>query len=154
MTQPQQHTHGSLCGRPINARFGAGIGDLQDMVSVLDNAVPLHAVSHADVVEYAVETPMRYAECFALLSDGRKVRLQDPGTFVGWSRHGRNRSLLFCSNGRHYEVAVEADLRGRAPGCIRTVFVETPSERSSSLARKFIGVDGNMVILPELQAPI
>ncbi|NNF39930.1 MAG: hypothetical protein HKN64_01040 [Woeseiaceae bacterium] len=150
----QLNTHGSLCGRPINARFGPGIGNQQEMVDVLDDAVPLHGVSHADVVEYAVETPMRYAECFALLEDGRKVRLQDPGAFVGWSRHGRSRSLLFCSNGRHYEVAVEADLRGRAPGCIRSVFRETPSERSASLARKFIGVDGSMVVLPELPAPV
>jgi len=131
--------------------FGAGIGDEKRMIGILDDAIPLQeGASHADVVEYFVEIPMRYAECFALLSDRRKVTLRDPHKFVGWSRHDRNRSLLFRSDGKHYEVAVEARLYGRAPGCIREVFLEAKSERRSSHARKFIGIDGDLVILPVL----
>ena len=145
-------THTSLCGKLINALFGASIGDEADFVSVLDEAIPLVGASHADVIEYCVEIPMRYAECLAVLKDGRKVGLRNPRQFKGWSQHSPNRSLLFRSGGRHFEVAVEERLRGSAPGCIREVFLESRSERRSSLARKFIGVDGDLVILPVLPA--
>ncbi|MCP4299073.1 MAG: hypothetical protein GY783_00685 [Gammaproteobacteria bacterium] len=150
---PQQlQTPTPLRGRQINALFGVSIGDEERMIGVLDDAIPLQGASHADVVEYLVEIPMRYAECFALLSDGRKVALQEPRKFVGWSRHDRDRSLLFRSNGKHFEVAVEACLHGQAPGCIREVFLEAKSERRSSPARRFIGIDGDLVILPVLPA--
>lgn len=154
MTQQQRQTPVSLCGRLINAHFGDSIGDEKSMVSVLDDAIPLRGASHADVVEYLVEIPMRYAECLALLADGRKVGLQDPRKFVGWSRHDSNRSLLFRSDGRHFEVAVEGDLRGQTPGSIRQVFLEAKSGRRSSQARKFIGIDGDLVILPASPAAI
>jgi len=154
MTQQQLQTPVPPCGELTNALFGAGIDDKAHMVATLDNAIPLQGASHAHVVEYVVENPMRYAECFALLSDGRKVALRTPRKFVGWSNHDRNRSLLFRSNGKHYEVAVEAELRGQSPGCIRTVFPEAGSEQRSSLARKFIGIDGDLVILPVLPATL
>ena len=152
MTQHQLQTPVSLGGRLINALFGAGIGDEAHMIDVLDEALPLEGASHADVVEYTIEIPMRYAECLALLDDGRKVGLQKPRQFVGWSTHAPDRSLLFRSNGKHFEVAVEECLRGHAPGCIREVFLEARSERRSSFARKFIGIDGDLVILPVLPA--
>ena len=152
MTQQQLQTPVSLCGKLINALFGASIGDEEHMVRTLDDAIPLQGASHAEVSEYVVEIPMRYAECFALLQDGRKVGLQNPRQFVGWSAHDRDRSLLFCSDGKHYEVAVEADLLGQSAGCIRTVFLESKTERRSGLGRKFIGIDGTVVILPVLPA--
>lgn len=154
MTQQELQTPVSLCGKLINALFGASIGDKEHMVRALDDALPLKGASHADVVEYIVEIPMRYAECFGVLADGTKVPLQTPRRFVGWSNHSRDRSLLFRSNGKHYEVAVEADLLGQSPGCVRTVFLEARSERRSSLARKFIGIDGDLVILPVLPTTI
>lgn len=154
MTQLQLPTPIALCGRLINALFGARIDDQERMVGVLNDTIPLLGASHADVVEYVVEIPMRYAECFALLSDGRKVGLQDPRSFVGWSRHDADRSLLFCSDGKHVEVAVEGRLQGHAPGGIREVLLEARSERRSSLARKFIGIDGDLVILTALPAAI
>lgn len=138
-----------LCGRSTSPLFEAGTAHAEDTVAMLDAAIPLQqAASHADVVEYTVEIPMRYAECFALLSDGRKVGLQDAGSFIGWSRHDRTRSLLFRSHGEHYEIAVEAGLHGHAPGCIRRVYREAISGRHSNPARKFIGIDGNVVSLP------
>lgn len=149
---PQQDTPIALCGKRINALFGDSIATEEKIVSVLDDVIPLQGASHADVSEYVVESPMRYAECFAILSDGRKVGLQDPSAFVGWSRHERNRSLLFRNNGKHYEVAVEASLRGHSPGCIREVLLEAESDHGSSLARKFIGIDGHPVMLPDLPA--
>ncbi|NNC56633.1 MAG: hypothetical protein HKO12_03680 [Woeseiaceae bacterium] len=151
MTQRQQQTPSGLREGPINSLFGASIGNEESVVSVLDDAIPLRDASHADVAEYRVENPRRYAECFALLSDGRKVGLKDACQFVGWSRHDRDRSLLsllFRSNGKHFEVSTEGDLRAHAPGRIRAVFLESESERRSSLARKFIGIDGDLLTLP------
>lgn len=147
MTQ-QLQTAVSPGGKHINALLGASIGDAEEMVRALDKAIPLQGASHADVVEYVVESPMRYAECFALLCDGHKVALTNPRQFVGWSSHERNRSLLFRSKGKHFEVAVEAELRGQSPGSIRAVFLEARSGQRTSLARKFIGIDGNLLTLP------
>lgn len=59
--------------------------------------IPLRGASHADVVGYGVDTPMRYSECYAQLADGRTVRLQDARQFIGWSNEGSERSLLFRS---------------------------------------------------------
>ncbi|MBT8100958.1 MAG: hypothetical protein KJO82_14475 [Gammaproteobacteria bacterium] len=64
-------------------------------VRFLDKAVPLKGASHADVIHYGVDIPMRYAECFARLADGRTVRLGDKRQLLGWSGYGRNPSLLF-----------------------------------------------------------
>jgi len=65
----------------------------------LDRAIPLNGASHADVVEYSVDIPMRYAQCFARLADGRTVRLKDSGQFLAWSGWEGKRSFLF-RNGR------------------------------------------------------
>jgi hypothetical protein len=153
MTQQQVHTPLQPPGKLNNTLFDASIGDVERMVSILDGAIPLQGASHADVLEYVVEIPLSYAECFALLSDGRKVALQNSRHFVGWSTHDRDRSLLFCSNGELYEVAVEAGLLGQSPGCVRTVFLEAAPGQRSSIARKFIGIDGDVVILPTPSAP-
>ena len=142
--QPPLHYRGKLDA----ALSDANIRDAESVISVLDNALPLQGASHADVVEYVVEIPLSYAQCFALLTDGRKVALQNSRTFVGWSTHDRSRSLLFHCDGTYYEVAVEAGLRGQSPGCIRTVSIEAASDHRSSLARKFIGIDGAVLVQP------
>lgn len=128
--------------------FRDDAGDPRPVASILDDAVPLQAASHADVLEYRVETPLRYAECFALLSDGRKVGLRIPRQFVGWSRHDADRSLLFRDQDKLFEVAVEADLLGCAPGCIRAIYHEGTADDRPSLPRRFIGADGELVVLP------
>jgi hypothetical protein len=144
MDQQQLQTPASVRGKRISGVVGNAIDDRENTVDLLDNAVPLQGASHADVVEYCIEAPMRFAECLALLADGRKVGLQNPCQFVGWS----SESLLFNSNGKHCEVAVESDLEGRGQGCIRVVFLEEKSERRSTAARSFIGIDGDLVNLP------
>jgi len=149
MTQQQLHTPDSVGARPIDPSFSANVGDDENTARVLDNAVPLQGASHADVVEYAVETPIRYAECFAMLADGRKVGLKEPRQFVGWSCHSPTRSLLFRADGAHLEVAVEERLRGHVPGSIRELIFESASEQRSNPPRKFIGVNGELVILPD-----
>ncbi len=75
-------------------------------LKILDEVIPLDGASHTDVVNYSVEIPLRYAECFALLCDGRKV--------VN----------------------------------IRNIVVEDATACHSRTEKRFIGVDGDLVLLP------
>ena len=117
-------------------------------VSLLDDLIPLRDASHTDVVEYSVEVPLRNAECYALLSDGRKVGLLEPWKFVGWSSHDPSRTLLFRVNGAHLELDVADELAGKAPGKIHNVILEAVALGCAKTMRKFIGIDGNQVLLP------
>ena len=51
----------------------------------LDQSVPLRGASHAEVTRYSVEVPMRYSECFAILTDGTKVPLANKRQFLAWA---------------------------------------------------------------------
>ena len=53
----------------------------ENSTKILDSLVPLRGASHGDVVEYRVEIPLRYAECYAVLPDGRQVKFADPRKF-------------------------------------------------------------------------
>jgi hypothetical protein len=119
-----------------------------DAVSLLDDLIPLRDASHTDVVEYFVEVPLRNAECHALLQDGRKVGLVEPWKFKGWSSHEPSRTLLFHTNGAHLELDVEDELTGKAPGKIHNIIIEAVALRCASTMKKFIGIDGNMLLLP------
>ena len=66
-------TH-QLAGRPSFNDSGLR----ENTTKILDSLIPLRNASHADVVEYRVEIPMRYAECYAILTDGRRARLVEP----------------------------------------------------------------------------
>jgi hypothetical protein len=118
-----------------------------DAVTLLDDLIPLRDASHTDVVEYSVEVPFRYAECYALLQDGRKVSLVEPRKFVGWSSHNPSRTLLFRVNGAHLELDVEEELAGKAPGKIHNIILEAMALRTAHTMRKFIGIDGGQVLL-------
>ena len=119
-----------------------------DAVSLLDDLIPLRGASHTDVLEYSVEIPFRYAECYALLQDGRKVSLVEPRKFVGWSSYKPSRTLLFRVNGAHLELDVEDELAGQAPGKIHNIVLEAMALRCADRMRKFIGIDGGQVLLP------
>ena len=119
-----------------------------DAVTLLDDLIPLRDASHTDVVEYSVEVPFRYAECYALLQDGRKVSLLEPRKFVGWSSHDPNRTLLFRVNGAHLELDVADELAGQAPGKIHSISLEAMALRCANTVRKFIGIDGDLMLLP------
>jgi len=119
-----------------------------DAVSLLDDLIPLRNASHTDVVEYCVEVPFRNAECHALLQDGRKVGLTEPWKFKGWSSYEPSRTLLFRVNGAHLELDVEDELTGKAPGKIHNIILEAVALRCASTMKKFIGIDGNLVMLP------
>lgn len=117
-------------------------------VSLLDDLIPLRGASHTDVVEYSVEIPLRNAECFALLRDGRKVGLAEPWKFIGWSSYAPSRTLLFRVNGAHLELEVEDELAGMSPGKIHNITLEAMTLRAANAMRKFIGIDGTLVLLP------
>lgn len=127
MLQPQESTHA---------------------VSLLDDLIPLRGASHTEVAEYSVEIPFRNAECFALLRDGRKVGLAEPWKFVGWSSYEPSRTLLFLVNGAHLELDVEDELAGKSPGKIHNIILEAMTLRAANAMRKFIGIDGTLVLLP------
>lgn len=67
----------------------------------LDQLLPLAGASHADVVRYAVDIPMRYAECFATLADGRNVRLQHAEQLLGRTGDECDCLLLFAIGSRY-----------------------------------------------------
>jgi len=119
-----------------------------DACSLLDELIPLHGASHSDIVEYSVEVPFRYAECFAVLADGRKVRFLDPRCFVGWSSHAPSRTLLFRVNGTHLELDVEEQLAGQAPGKIHNITLQAMALRCADKVKKFIGIDGDLLLIP------
>ena len=80
----------------------------------LDAILPLRGASHADVVRYSVDVPMRYSECCATLKDGSTARLRNAGQFVGWTGMNGGRSLLFrTSSGR---IVLGAERRSHARG--------------------------------------
>lgn len=120
-------------------------------VELLDQAIPLQGgASHADVLEYSVEIPMRYAECVATLKDGRKVGLKQPGKFEGWSSHEPRRSLLFRYGDAHLEIEVGRRAATPGPGNIRNVTKLDSASRQLTAVRKFIGIDGALVLLPAM----
>ncbi|MFQ5609279.1 MAG: hypothetical protein ACE5F8_03315 [Woeseiaceae bacterium] len=89
----------------------------------LDEQLPLCGASHGDVVEYRVHVPMRYAECVAVLEDGRTAGFVDKRQFLGWSHDGRERALLF-HNGR------------------LQILLRPESARRASTLDRFVGIDG------------
>ncbi len=101
----------------------------------LDQMIPLKNASHADVVSYGVDTPMRYTECYATLKDGRITRFRDARQFIGWSGMNGSRRLLFRSDaGRILIPSGE----GRNQG------VEA---EQSSASHKFIARDGGLLFV-------
>ena len=123
-------------------------GLLQNTARILDDLIPLRRATHADVVEYLVEIPMRYAECFALLSDGRKVRLVDSRKFLGWSSHDSRRSLLFHNNDITVEVEVDNEAAQKDKSTVRSINLQAAIRNGTSRIKKFIGIDGDLLVLP------
>ena len=131
----------------------------QDVSGFLDRVIPLDGASHAEVLRYTVEIPMRYATCYAVLANGRKVGLKTRRKFLGWSGWQAKRSYLFKSGELLIEVSTNPDkpsLRG-VPGHISSVTLRDPApaelfarpngrERKEEV-RKFIARDGDQILL-------
>jgi hypothetical protein len=133
---------------------------MQYVSEFLDRILPLESASHADAVSYTVEIPTRYAKCFAILKDGRKVELRNCRLFVGWLGWNHKRSFLFRTHGLQIEIQTDAEHPAcrNAPGNVFQVVAEahthdsanksvpTP-EKQSLTNRKFIAIDGSQIIL-------
>ena len=144
-----KETHKGICtGSLRDATGDAGL--LENTARILDNLIPLRHASHADVVEYRVEIPMRYAECCAILADGRKAKFVEPRKFLGWSGHETRRSLLFRNHDVTLEVEVDDEAPQRARSTVRSINLQAAIRNSANRVKKFIGIDGELLILPAL----
>ena len=121
---------------------------LENTSKILDTLIPLRDASHADVVEYRVEIPMRYAECYAVLADGRKVKFANPRKFLGWSSHDARRSLLFRNNEVTLEVEIDNRAAERERSTVRSINLQATFRESASRLKKFIGIDGDLLVMP------
>ena len=135
----------------------------------LDRVIPLDGASHAEVEKYTVEIPMRYAICFAILTDGRKVKLRDSRKFLGWSGWGKQRSYLFRNDDQYIEVKTNLVqcLDRPVPGNVCSIVLGSPVSEDQSAQlffaavpqdrqlmaptlneeSKFIAPDGNQLVL-------
>ena len=121
---------------------------LDNTARILDELIPLRRGSHADVVEYRVEIPMRYAECHAILADGSKIAFRNPRRFLGWSSHEARRSLLFRNNDITLEVEVDNNAVTFQRQTVRSINLQAAVRNGASRLKKFIGIDGDLLMVP------
>ncbi len=122
--------------------------ETHDAITLLDDLIPLQGASHADVAEYRVEVPLRYAQCFAMMRDGRKLPMANPRSFIGWSGHSDDRSLLFRCGTSTLELGLTQEDDAPLPGRIRNIIFEVLAPRCATTVKRFIGVDGGLVYQP------
>jgi hypothetical protein len=142
---------------------------VQEKAAYLDRVIPLQGASHAEVENYTIEIPMRYAIVIAILADGKKARLKDSRKFVGWSGWESRRSYLFRSDEQYIEVQTdpEQSIAVSLPGSIRNIILGFPVTEDHSVAlhlaavrqdgqaifprlndeRRFIAPDGEQIVL-------
>ncbi len=104
-----------------------GAAVIRYAIEFLDRVIPLDGASHAEVVSYSVGITTRYANCFAMLADGSKVRLKDSTKFIGWSGWDGQRAFLFRDNDLHIELQTDPDhaIGKDAPGNICDIVLES-----------------------------
>ena len=144
MAQQQEQTKDSQ----ISGLRDAGL--LDNAARILNELAPLKGADHHDVVEYRVEIPMRYAECFAILADGRKVSFAEPQKFLGWSGRDALRSLLFRNNDSTLEVEINDRAAERECSTVRSVNLQAAIRTGAERVKKFIGIDGELLLLPAI----
>ena len=118
---------------------------MEKIAQTLDRAIPLAGASHADVVDYAIAIPMRYAECVATLKDGRQVRLRKPEQLIGWSGSDKRRTILFKNGARGFELTINSARRRR----VRSLHscrleIVAPHSGGRQRPRKLISRDGSL----------
>jgi len=131
----------------------------------LDKVIPLSGASHADVVGYAVDIPMRYAECYATLANGRKARFLNSAQFIAWSDYDGKRAYLFRNGRRRIEIRthMEESVAPTKTGAVRQViswpslmigdndlsFIkhDNPAAGGLKRLRKFTTRDGSLLVM-------
>lgn len=144
MAQQQEQTEDIRIGGLRDA------GLLNNAARILNDLAPLKGADHNDVVEYRVEIPMRYAECFAVLADGRKVGFAEPQKFLGWSGRDARRSLLFRNNDSTLEIEIDNRAAERECSTVRSVNLQAAIRKGADRVKKFIGIDGELLLLPAM----
>lgn len=123
---------------------------LENTANILDNLIPLRGASHADVVAYRIDIPVRYAECYAVLADGSKARFANPRKFLGWSSREARRSLLFRNNDITLEVEIDNQATEKKRSTVRSINLQAAVREGANRIKKFIGIDGDLLILPAM----
>lgn len=149
-TQERTETQQGMLANELCRASRVDAGLLENTAKILDSLIPLRGASHADVVEYCVEIPMRYAECYAVMTDGSKVRFVNPRKFLGWSSHDERRSLLFRNNDVTLEVEVDNRAAADERSTVRSINMQAAMRRGADRIKKFIGIDGDLLILPAM----
>lgn len=149
-TQERTETQQGMLANELCRASRVDAGLLENTAKILDSLIPLRGASHADVVEYCVEIPMRYAECYAVMTDGSKVRFVNPRKFLGWSSHDERRSLLFRNNDVTLEVEVDNRAAADERSTVRSINMQAAMRRGANRIKKFIGIDGDLLILPAM----
>ena len=149
-TQERTETQQGILANELCRASRVDAGLLENTAKILDSLIPLQGASHADVLEYRVEIPMRYAECRAVLTDGRQVRFKNPRKFLGWSSHDERRSLLFRNNDITLEVEVDNRAAADERSTVRSINLQAAMRRGANRIKKFIGIDGDLLILPAM----
>jgi len=93
--------------------------NMRNTADILDRTIPLVGASHADVIDYSIVIPMRYAECVANLIGGGQTRFRNPRQLTGWSGPAERRTFVFQSGNRGIEIAVNTARKRR----VRTIHV-------------------------------
>ena len=104
-----------------------GVRVIARAFAFLDQAVPLAKGSHTQVVDYVLEEADGTRRPVALLDDGSRIPLGDPGQFVGYSGVDAQRSLLFKNHGLHVELQIDPahPIGATAPGKVKDIILES-----------------------------
>ena len=123
-------------------------GTGQTLTTFLDRHLPLADASHCDAIAYTVEIPTRYARFLARLTDGRTVGLARVRQFLGWTGYGEAKSTLFDCDGKWMVMRTDPAV---CTVCLQeSVNVIESAPRSSTIQRKYIGIDGKQITISNL----
>ncbi len=131
-------------------------------ITDLDRLIPLTKGSHTDVTGLSVDIPLRYAECFVTLTDGRTARLKNRAQFLGWTFAEKRNALYFrcgrevirieTDRKRHNQVR-QIDAWPEYAACRALSASDPRVARLGEGVHKIVAPDGNLLfIAPEQEA--
>ena len=94
-------------GGTYNPARGAAV--IRYATEFLDATLPLDGVSYADVNAYGLDHTDDGDVFVVSLASGDAVGLADPSQYVGHQGAANRRAFLFCNNGLHIEILVDAE---------------------------------------------
>jgi malate synthase len=112
-------------GKSYNPARGASVIDYT--CRFLDDAAPLQAGRHADVISYQVNSRQSGATLEVTLSDGTRTQLRNPQQFVGHSSDGEKRTVVLKNNGLHIEIQINPGhaIGSSSPANVSDVLLES-----------------------------